>query len=142
MPFDEPVPKCEFKFGPPESSMDTCLDGPCGCAAPTLGVVWMAFRAAGIGRPKGTVLRMIAWYQANVSAGRNLCSIPAPYNCSNRMAWTINNYGLILGVLFGLPMFAHRSPRSGRRGCVLIGLYGLVATGACSDGPGDRRPYG
>lgn len=82
----------------------------CRIPTPVLGprVVWQAIRAVGIGRPKETVLKMIAWYQTNVSGGRDLCSRPAPYNCSNRMVWTINAYGLMVGVLVGLPLFAHR----------------------------------
>lgn len=53
-----------------------------------------------IDTPRDTALRMIAWYQANVSAGRNLCGRPFPYNCSERAAWFIRSYGLLVGGMF------------------------------------------
>lgn len=63
----------------------------------SVGMVATAARSVRWTTPKGTALRMISWYQANVSAGRDLCSRPAPYNCSNRAAWMIRSYGLIIG---------------------------------------------
>jgi len=67
----------------------------------------VAFLAVPIGTPKRTALRMIRWYQDNVSAGRDLCSRPAPYNCSNRAAWFISSYGVLLGTLFTWSVMRH-----------------------------------
>lgn len=121
---------------------------------PTL--VYRAARAVGWqGGPKRTVLAMIEWYQTNVSAGRDLCSRPAPYNCSNRTAWAITNYGLFIGVLIGLwglghtddgcepdndwclPKAEHRPPRDDYwwSKCVGISMFGGLSTLACNDGP-------
>lgn len=60
----------------------------------------------------------ILQYQRRISAGRNLCSQQAPYNCSNRVLYALDNYG------------------------TLVALLMLPSALACSDGPGDRRDYG
>jgi putative component of membrane protein insertase Oxa1/YidC/SpoIIIJ protein YidD len=83
-----------------------------------MGMVWQAFRCVQKGTPRVTVLRMIEWYQINVSAGRNRCSRPAPYNCSSRAAWFIRSYGLLVGGMFA---------------------FWVVVMGECSDGPGEDR---
>ena len=64
-------------------------------------VVWLALRASvwPLAAPRTVALRMVAWWQANVSAGRRLCSRPAAYSCSARAAWVIGAYGLLAGGL-------------------------------------------
>lgn len=73
-----------------------------------------ALTSVRIGTPKRTALRMIRWYQDNVSAGRDLCSRPAPYNCSNRAAWFVGSYGVLLGMLFAWSAMRHDY---GPKGC-------------------------
>jgi putative component of membrane protein insertase Oxa1/YidC/SpoIIIJ protein YidD len=86
----------------------------------TPGVVWQAFAASvGLAMPRTVALRMIGWYQEHVSAGRGLCSRPAPFNCSARAAWVIGSYGLLAG------------------GLILVLQAGWFQCGREDPGPGD-----
>jgi putative component of membrane protein insertase Oxa1/YidC/SpoIIIJ protein YidD len=129
-----------------------------------LGIVWCAFLAVGLGRPKGTVLRMIDWYQTNISAGRNLCSRPAGYNCSAFAVWAISSYGLLFGLTFAFLRMMQPCveinnecydldggccdnisvEHRGRRDdywwskCILMSVLPMVMVGECSQRPAPR----
>lgn len=100
---DSPVPKPPCTPGAPEKWFTAVR------------VFWTALLHTGGWTPRRKAQAMIRWYQTNISAGRNLCSNPEPYNCSNRVYFAVENYGVIVGALM------------------------LTTVLSCSDGPGENK---